>query len=393
MDCSWPHESTPGSPFFTPKGTVIYRQLQNFIGELYEKYDYKEVITPQIYDIELYKTSGHYDNYKENMYFMESEKRTYGLKPMNCPGHCLLYKHDHHSYRDMPLRIADFGRLHRYERSGALHGITRVRSFCQDDAHIFCTMDQLEQEIQGFMKFLKDVYSALGLHRYKVFLSTRPEKRMGADEIWDRAEAVLESGLKSLGIDYEIKKGDGAFYGPKLDIVLEDAIEREWQLGTLQCDFNLPERFDLTYVDKNNEASRPVMLHRAVIGSFERFLGVYLEHTAGRLPTWLAPVQATVIGIDPSLEEYCQSVILELKKEGIRAELDLRNEKLGYKIRQAQLNKIPYMVVVGHKEAEAKTVTVRLLNGKNLEPMGASELVKHMKQEILSKEFSLADTK
>ncbi|RME15198.1 MAG: threonine--tRNA ligase, partial [Bdellovibrio sp.] len=297
---------SPGSPFFTPKGSVIYNELQNFIREKYREYNYQEVVTPQIFDVELYRQSGHYENYRENMYFTKIDERDFSVKPMNCPGHCLLYSMEKKSYRDLPWRVADFGRLHRYERSGVLHGLTRVRSFAQDDAHIFCRMDQLQEEIRLFMKFLDEVYQKLGMTEYKVYFSTRPEKRMGSDEVWDQAEKSLEEALKGLQMEYTVNEGDGAFYGPKLDIMFVDALKRPWQLGTLQCDFNMPEAFRLKFVGQDNKEHQPVMLHRAILGSLERFIGVYLEHTAGRLPLWLSPVQVRILNITEKQEAYCK---------------------------------------------------------------------------------------
>ena len=353
------HQLSPGAPFFAPKGAVVYNELIRFIRHIYSEHGYHEVITPQIFDVNLYHTSGHWDNYRENMYFMNVDERDFSLKPMNCPGHCVHFAQDQYSYREMPLRIADFGRLHRYERSGTMHGLTRVRSFCQDDAHIFCRIDQIQSEIQSFMSLLNHVYTTLGMPKYKVFLATRPEKRVGSDEVWDKAEAALAQALKDLSIPYEVNAGDGSFYGPKLDIQFVDALERPWQLGTIQCDFNLPERFDLNYAGEDNKPHRPVMLHRAILGSLERFIGVYLEHTAGHFPTWLSPEQVRILNITDKQKTYGEALLAQLKAHGVRASFDTRNEKLGFKVREAQLEKVPYMVVLGDKEVESGTLTLR----------------------------------
>lgn len=358
------HPFAPASPFFTGKGTVIYTELQKYLRELYFKYGYQEVITPQIFDVEMFKQSGHWDHYRENMYFTKADERDFASKPMNCPSHCLLFASEKHSYRELPLRMADFGRLHRYEKSGAIHGLTRVRTFCQDDAHIFCSVDQLQTEITSFLKLLKEIYSTLGMDNYKIFLSTRPDSRMGSDEVWDKAEGSLMQALKNNNLEYKVNPGDGAFYGPKLDIMFVDAIQRPWQLGTLQLDFNLPQAFDLNYVGEDNKEHRPVMLHRAVLGSLERFFGVYLEHTGGHLPTWMSPVQVTILNVTDRVNEYCENILKELHKMGIRAEFDRRSEKLNYKIREAQMMKIPFMLIVGDKEAENNQVSVRLRSGE-----------------------------
>lgn len=367
------HQMAPGAPFFTPRGTVIYNELQNFLREKYKEHGYHEVITPQLFDVDLFHQSGHYENYRENMYFSRIDERDFGCKPMNCPGHCLLYASDHRSYRDLPWRVADFGRLHRHERSGVMHGLTRVRSFAQDDAHIFCTMGQLQSEIEGFIQFLNEVYTTLGMNRYHVFLSTRPEKRMGSDEVWDKAEKALEEALQRLKINYTINPGDGAFYGPKLDVMFTDAINRPWQLGTLQCDFNLPQAFSLKYVGEDNAEHHPVMLHRAVVGSFERFIGVYLEHTAGHLPLWLSPVQVRIMNVTDKQLDYCRHLENELKARDVRVHLDDRNEKLGYKIREAQMLKVPYMLVIGDKEKDADLVSVRMLSGETVNALSKEE--------------------
>lgn len=376
------HAWAPGSPFFTGRGATIYNELQRLMRDMYREHGYHEVITPQIFDVELFKTSGHYENYKENMYFMRVDERDFSAKPMNCPSHCMMFGAERHSYRELPLRMADFGRLHRYERAGAMHGLTRVRTFCQDDAHIFCTVDQIQQEISGFMQLLNKVYSTLGMSNYKIFFSTRPEKRVGSDEIWDKAEGALENALKSLNLPFEINAGDGAFYGPKLDIMFVDALNRPWQLGTLQVDFNLPQLFDLKYTGEDNAEHKPVMLHRAIFGSLERFIGVYLEHTAGHLPTFLSPTQVTILNVTDRVNPFCEKLMKDLSSAGVRVEFDRRNEKLNFKIREAQLMKVPYMIIVGDKEAESGQVSLRLRNGTMLNNIALDEMMQMILQDI-----------
>lgn len=373
---------SPGGPFFAPNGAIIYNQLQAFMRDLYRKYSYNEVITPQIFDLELFKQSGHYDNYRENMYFTKIDERDFGVKPMNCPSHCVLYSMERKSYRELPWRVADFGRLHRYERSGVMHGLTRVRTFCQDDAHIFCKLEDLQEEIRQFMNMLKEAYETLGLHEYTIYLSTRPAKRMGSDEIWDQAEGALMTALKSLGLSYTINPGDGAFYGPKLDIMFVDAIKRPWQLGTLQVDFNMPRAFNLGYVGEDNKEHTPVMLHRAILGSLERFIGVYLEHTAAHLPTWLSPNQVAILTVTDRQMAYGREIESQLKAVGLRAWLDERSEKLGFKIREAQAKKTPYMIVLGDKEAEQKTVSVRLNNGQMVNFLSLDRFIESVTKEV-----------
>ena len=301
---------------------------------------------------------------------------------MNCPSHCVLYQAERKSYRDLPWRIADFGRLHRYERSGAMHGLTRVRTFCQDDAHIFCRLDQMLNEIKAFVSMLNETYATLGMDEYHIYLSTRPEKRMGSDEVWDQAEKALRDALELLNLPFTVNPGDGAFYGPKLDIMFVDAIKRPWQLGTLQIDFNLPAAFDLTYVGEDNAAHRPVMLHRAILGSLERFIGVYLEHTAGHLPLFMAPVQVKILTVTDRQHEYARELARELDAAGIRTAVDERGEKLGFKIREAQMEKAPYMFILGDKEVETRTVSVRLSRGTELKGLAFTDVVKALQIEI-----------
>jgi threonyl-tRNA synthetase len=349
----------PASPFFHPKGAVIYNALVAYIRELYQRYGYDEVLTPQILDVELWKRSGHYDNYRENMYFTEADERQMAVKPMNCPSHCLLYAEGKRSYRDLPLRLADFGRLHRYERSGVTAGLTRVRSFSQDDAHIFCAPEQIESEVTSVVEMIFHSYDLFGFADRRIYLGTRPERSIGDGAMWTRAEQTLCEVLERRGIPFEIHAGDGAFYGPKIDFCILDAMRREWQLGTVQLDFSLPERFDLHFINREGREERPVMIHRALLGSIERFMAILLEHCAGDLPLWLAPVQVRLITVTDQQHAYAQRVVGELRAAGLRAEADLRNEKLGYKIREAELQKVPIVLVIGDKEVAAQTVAPR----------------------------------
>ena len=349
----------PASPFFHPKGTVVYNELVNYMRSLYLRQGYDEVITPMAIDVGLWKTSGHYDHYVENMYFTTVDEREYALKPMNCPSHCLIYRNGRHSYRDLPIRYADFGRLHRYERSGVTHGLTRVRTFCQDDAHIYCTPDQMKVEMASFLAFITNVYHTFGFDEMRVELSTRPESRLGSDEMWDQAEGALAGALADAGVPYQINAGDGAFYGPKIDFSVLDALKRPWQLGTLQVDYSMPARFGLIYVKPDGGEGVPVMLHRAILGSLERFMGILIEHCAGAFPTWLAPVQLTVLPITDRAHAHALAIRDQAMDLGLRVEVDLRNEKVNAKIRDAQLQKVPYMLVLGDREAAAGTVSVR----------------------------------
>jgi len=359
------HQEAPASPFFHPRGTVVYNELLELMREKYRAYGYDEVITPQVFAVDLWKTSGHYDNYRDDMFFADAfdevEERSNSLKPMNCPSHCLLFGAQAHSYRDLPIRIADFGRLHRYERSGVVTGLTRVRTFSQDDAHIFCTTDQIEEEIEKLFDFVFEIYALFGFSDINVYLSTRPEKAMGDPAVWEHAEAVLMSCLENReGITFTVKPGDGAFYGPKIDFDVHDALDRAWQLATIQLDFQMPERFDLGFVDSDGESKRPVMIHRAILGSLERFFGVMLEHFGGDLPPWLAPEQIRVLPITDAVMDYAQEVVDAARARGLRAELDARSEKLGYKIREGETMKVPYLLVIGGREAEDGTVSLRL---------------------------------
>ena len=376
---------SPASPFFLPNGTIVLNELIRYVKELYVKYGYQEVVTPQIFNTDLWKQSGHYDNYLDHMYMMNVDGREYGVKPMNCPAAAMLYKANLHSYRELPIRYADFGRLHRYERSGVTHGLMRVRSMTQDDAHIFCTLDQIGQEVNSFIKMLEEAYKLLGFNEMRLALSLRPEKRVGTDDMWDRAEAALEEVLEAGGRDYEKESGEGAFYGPKIDFFVPDALGREWQLGTVQLDFSLPERFDLEYAAEDGSRQRPVVIHRAMLGTLERFMGVLIEHLAGAFPVWLSPVQAKIIPIADRHIEYGESVRLKLVAAGVRAEVDSGSDRMNAKIRAAQQRKIPYMLVVGDREQEAGQVAVRARSGGNLGAVSVDDFVAQITEEIATR--------
>ncbi len=375
------HPIAPASPFFHPKGTVIYNELIAYVRSLYLRYGYDEVITPQIFDVELWHRSGHYDHYRDSMYFTNIDERQFGVKPMNCPAHTFVYASKKRSYRDLPLRIADFGRLHRYERSGVTAGLTRVRSFAQDDAHIFCVAEQIGVEISSLIKMLREVYRTFQFGEMQVMLSTRPKDFIGDIEVWNRAEAALGDALANEAIDYRVNPGDGAFYGPKIDFVVLDALRRGWQLATIQLDFFLPQRFELVYTSAAGSDERPVMIHRALLGSIERFMGILIEHCAGAFPLWIAPVQVKILTVTDDHKDYAKRIYEELRRYGWRVELDTRNEKLGYKIREAQLAKIPYAIVIGDKEVQAQTVSPRRRGGENLAPMSVSEFAERLRVE------------
>ena len=370
--------AAPASPFFLPKGTVLYNLLIDYIRGLYERYGYQEVMTPQIFESSLWRRSGHYENYQENMFFVEIDEREFGVKPMNCPSHALMYASTLHSYRDLPVRLADFGRLHRYERSGVTHGLTRVRTFAQDDAHIFCRPDQVQSEVTAFIDMVHETFTILGFDDVHVMLSLRPEKRVGTDEMWDRAEAALAAAIKSKGLDYEAVAGEGAFYGPKIDFFMQDALRRQWQLSTVQLDHSLPERFDLEYVTEDDQRERPVLIHRALLGSLERFIAILLEHTGGALPVWLSPVQAVVIPIADRHVDYAREVEGRLRSTGLRVEVDARTERMNLKIREAQLRKVPFMLVVGDREQEAGAVAVRERSGEDRGAMPVEEIAREI---------------
>jgi threonyl-tRNA synthetase len=379
------HDEAPGFPFFHPKGML----LQNAILEYWRKehiiQGYKEIKTPIILSNELWKTSGHWDNYKDNMYFVQIEECEYAVKPMNCPGAILVYKSNQHSYKDLPIRYAELGLVHRHEKSGVLHGLFRVRNFTQDDAHIFCLESQLQDEILKIMDLIERMYSVFGFNDYHVELSTRPLKRIGSDEIWDKAEDALRTAIDKKGLNYKINEGDGAFYGPKIDFHIRDCLGRTWQCATIQLDFSMPEKFDLEYTGEDNLKHRPVMLHRVVLGSLERFMGILIENYSGNLPPWLAPLQAMVLPISDRFYDYSLKVCDALKDSGYRVEIDNRIESLGKKIRQAELQKIPYMLVIGEQEEQTATVTIRKKTGGDLKGISLDEFTKVLKEAVDSK--------
>jgi len=352
-------EEAPGMPFWLPNGTVLLGLIEKEVREQLDRRGYKEIATPQVMDESLWHRSGHWDNYVDDMYFMEVDDRRYALRPMNCPGACLVYGAERHSYRDLPLRLAEFGRVTRNEREGVLHGLLRVRAFTQDDAHVYCTEDQIEDEVADICEAIDELYARFGFEDIEVELSTRPDKAMGSDEQWERAEAMLKSALDRQDRPYRINPGDGAFYGPKIDFHVTDALGRSWQLGTCQLDFQMPERFDLNFVDADDDRQRPVMIHRALLGSMERFAGILIEHYAGRFPAWLAPVQVTILPVADRHNEYAMKVAEDLRAAGVRVEVDERTESVGRKIRDAELGRFPYMLVVGDRESEAGEVSVR----------------------------------
>ncbi len=372
-------KEAPASPFFHPKGATVYNLLVDYMRKLYVPYEYEEVITPQILDVSLWKTSGHYDNYVENMYFTNIDEREFAVKPMNCPAHTFIYADKKRSYRDLPLRIADFGRLHRYEKSGVTAGLTRVRTFCQDDAHIFCTHEQIGPEIKRTIDMIRRTYDLFGFDDVKIALSTKPSKS-AAGQHWSDAEAALKKVLDETGIPYEVNAGDGAFYGPKIDFRVRDALKRYHQLGTIQLDFILPERFNLTYVGSDNSPNhRPVMVHRAVLGSLERFIGVLIEHCAGVFPFWLAPLQTRLIPIGDAHKDYVYKFRDELRRAGIRVDIDDRNESMGLKTREAQISKVPFALVAGDREMEAGQFAVRKYGEKDSKVMTKEEILAHFK--------------
>ena len=384
-------EEAPGMVFWHSKGWTIYRILKEFIRNQQIKAGYKEINTPQLVDRRLWEQSGHWDKYRENMFITEideehaNEKRVYALKPMNCPCHVQVYNQGLKSYRDLPIRLAEFGSCHRYEASGTLHGLMRVRAMIQDDGHIFCTEGQIESETKNFIEALSHVYKELGFEKFDIKLSTRPEIRVGSDSVWDRSESALENAINNLGLSYEICKGDGAFYGPKLDFFLTDALQREWQCGTLQADFILPERLDAKFVGEDGVKHRPVMLHRAILGSFERFIGILIEHYSGSLPVWLSPVQAIVLNITDKHSKYSLKVRDSLRKMGFRVQSDLRNEKMTYKIRDHSMKKIPYLLVVGDNELENNKVSVRSRGNKDLGIMSLDNFIIRLNKDIEKK--------
>ncbi len=401
-------EAGPGLVFYLPKGAIIRSEMEKYLEKEHEKRGYQKVYIPHIMRVDLWKTSGHYDFYRENMFFVpiveheegevlgnkdvpltkeEIDKAAwYAVKPMNCPGHILIYKNEVRSYKDLPIKFYEFGTVYRYEKSGSLHGLLRVRGFTQDDAHIICTPEQVEEEVKKVVKMAFDVLKTFGFEDFEVYISTRPEKYVGTDEMWNLAENSLKKALEDLGVEYKIDEGGGAFYGPKIDIKVKDCLGRKWQCSTVQFDFNLPERFDMTYVDKDGEKKRPYMIHRAILGSFERFFGLLIEHYAGLFPLWLAPIQVRVIPISEKFVDYAKEITKKLKEAGIRVDLDDRDLKVGKKIREAELEKIPYMVIVGQKEQEEKTISVRSKKKGQLGNLKLEEFIEMLKKEIENKE-------
>ena len=390
MDLFHFQDEAPGMVFWHPNGWTIYRNLRNFIRNKIQFNGYIEVNTPQVIDRKLWEASGHWDKYRENMFITEidekhaNEKRINALKPMNCPGHVQIYNQGIKSYKDLPLKYAEFGLCHRYEPSGTMHGLMRVRAFTQDDGHIFCTDDQIESETKLFIDLLSDIYSDLGFKDFDIKLSTRPEMRVGSDKTWDKAEEALEAAIKKLGYPYRIDKGDGAFYGPKLDFVLTDAIGREWQCGTFQLDFNLAERLDAQYIGEDGKKHYPVMIHRAVLGSFERFIGILIENYAGKLPFWLAPQQVVIASIISDVDDYSIEILEELKKEGIRAETDLRNEKISYKVREHSSKKVPIILAIGKNEKINRTVSMRKIGSTDNNVLDLKDAIKIIKKENIN---------
>jgi threonyl-tRNA synthetase len=376
------HPNAPASPYFHPKGAWIYNRLQRFMRELYaDGWPHDEIVTPQIYDVELWHRSGHYENYREHMFFTDVDEREMAVKPMNCPASTYVYASQKRSYRDLPLRYADFGRLHRFEKSGVVTGLFRVRTFVQDDAHIFCSPEQIQAEVTSLIGLVRYVYEVVFGFQIGIDLSLRPEVRIGSDESWDKAEAALEEALKANALEYRIAKGEGAFYGPKIDFQVADVLGRKWQLPTIQCDFNMPERFDLWYTTADGTEARPVVIHRAILGSIERFLGILIEHYAGAFPTWLAPEQVRIVPVSDVFIEYAESVSEHLRQKGLRAHVDARREGVGYKIRDAEVHKIPYMLVVGEREVGTGKVSVRSHAEGELGTMDLDHLMDRLVQE------------
>lgn len=378
-------DEAPGMVFWHPRGWSLWQEIEQYMRARFVEYGYQEVRTPTIMDRSLWEKSGHWENYRENMFTTASENRDYAVKPMNCPGHVQIFNSGLHSYRDLPLRLAEFGSCHRNEPSGALHGLMRVRGFTQDDAHIFCTEEQIEAEVADFIGMLYSAYNDFGFTDVLVKLSTRPEKRVGSDETWDQAEAALAAALDKNQLQYDLQPGEGAFYGPKIEFTLKDSLGRLWQVGTIQLDFNLPVRLGAEYVAEDNSRKPPVMLHRAIVGSMERFIGILIEHYAGAMPLWLAPVQAMVLNITDAQADYVREVVAELKKNGFRADCDLRNEKITYKIREHSLQKLPYLLVAGEREMQSKQVAVRTRKGEDLGSMPIQALIERLRGEVEAK--------
>jgi threonyl-tRNA synthetase len=378
-------DEAPGMVFWHPKGWSIWQEVEHYMRKMFLDYGYQEVRTPTVMDKTLWEKSGHWQNYRDNMFTTSSENRDYAVKPMNCPGHIQIFNNTLHSYRDLPLRLAEFGSCHRNEPSGSLHGLMRVRGFTQDDAHIFCTEEQIKDEVAKFIVMLFKAYQDFGFKDVLVKLSTRPEKRVGSDETWDKAESALKAALLENKLEFDLQPGEGAFYGPKIEFTLKDSLSRLWQCGTIQLDFNLPERLGAEYVTEDNSRKHPVMLHRAIVGSMERFIGILIENYSGAMPLWLAPTQAVILNIADAHASYASKVMDELKKNHIRCDSDLRNEKITYKIREHSLQKIPYLLIVGEKEMEAGQVAVRTRKGEDLGSMSIKSLIDRLNQEVQTK--------
>ena len=385
LDLFHMQDEAPGMVFWHPKGWSIWQEVEHYMRKMFLDYGYQEVKTPTVMDKTLWEKSGHWQNYRDNMFTTSSENRDYAVKPMNCPGHIQIFNNALHSYRDLPLRLAEFGSCHRNEPSGSLHGLMRVRGFTQDDAHIFCTEEQIKDEVAKFIVMLFKAYQDFGFKDVLVKLSTRPEKRVGADETWDKAESALKAALVENKLEFDLQPGEGAFYGPKIEFTLKDSLSRLWQCGTIQLDFNLPERLGAEYVAEDNSRKHPVMLHRAIVGSMERFIGILIEHYSGAMPLWLAPTQAVILNIADAHASYASKVMDELKKNHIRCDSDLRNEKITYKIREHSLQKIPYLLIVGEKEMEAGQVAVRTRKGEDLGSMSIKSLIDRLNQEVQTK--------
>ncbi|MEY2928804.1 MAG: threonyl-tRNA synthetase, partial [Pseudomonadota bacterium] len=385
LDLFHMQDEAPGMVFWHPKGWSIWQEVEHYMRKMFLDFGYQEVKTPTVMDKTLWEKSGHWQNYRDNMFTTSSENRDYAVKPMNCPGHIQIFNNALHSYRELPLRLAEFGSCHRNEPSGSLHGLMRVRGFTQDDAHIFCTEEQIKDEVAQFIVMLFKAYEDFGFKDVLVKLSTRPEKRVGSDETWDKAEAALKAALVENKLEFDLQPGEGAFYGPKIEFTLKDSLSRLWQCGTIQLDFNLPERLGAEYVTEDNSRKHPVMLHRAIVGSMERFIGILIEHYSGAMPLWLAPTQAVILNIADAHADYASKVMDELKKNHIRCDSDLRNEKITYKIREHSLQKIPYLLIVGEKEMEAGQVAVRTRKGEDLGSMSIKSLIDRLNQEVQTK--------
>ena len=385
LDLFHMQDEAPGMVFWHPKGWSIWLEVEHYMRKMFLDFGYQEVKTPTVMDKSLWEKSGHWQNYRDNMFTTSSENRDYAVKPMNCPGHIQIFNNALHSYRELPLRLAEFGSCHRNEPSGSLHGLMRVRGFTQDDAHIFCTEEQIKDEVAKFIIMLYKAYQDFGFKDVLVKLSTRPEKRVGSDETWDKAETALKAALLENKLEFDLQPGEGAFYGPKIEFTLKDSLSRLWQCGTIQLDFNLPERLGAEYVTEDNSRKHPVMLHRAIVGSMERFIGILIEHYSGAMPLWLAPTQAVILNIADAHVDYASKVMDELKKNHIRCDSDLRNEKITYKIREHSLQKIPYLLIVGEKEMEAGQVAVRTRKGEDLGSMSIKLLIDRLNQEVQTK--------